>query len=329
MNKSFETNITQSEVVIPRSQLWKTLDNDFEPNSSYDWSKSHAQMPTVARVEVDRILVLYASRDSTNRSRIGSVVYSLPDLKILEISDQPVLDLGPLGAFDDAGVMPSSLIWEGDALYLYYVGWNRTLDVPYHNSVGLAVSHTGGKSFERVFEGPVLDRTAEEPYFCGTSCVRKIAGEWVCWYMSCNGWEMVNNTPEANYDIKQALSLDGKLWIRDGTAALKQLSPDEAIARVSVHQCGNNYHMWFCSRNIQNYRNDGDGSYQIRHAYSDNGKTWTRSDNELSFEDEGLGQSSASRCYPEVFSWQNKLFMIYNGSGFGNTGFRFAQLTIW
>ena len=114
--------------------------------------------------------------------------------------------------------MPSSLVQSEGILYLYYVGWNRRVDVPYHNAVGLAVSHDEGRSFQRVFSGPVLDRTEAEPYFCGTTCVRKLHDQWLCWYMSCNGWSIVDGVAEANYDIKLATR---RLTVDTGSALMK------------------------------------------------------------------------------------------------------------
>ena len=36
-----------------------------------------------------------------------------------------VLDVGPLGAFDDSGVTTSCLVTAGSDRFLYYTGWNR------------------------------------------------------------------------------------------------------------------------------------------------------------------------------------------------------------
>lgn len=307
-------------------QQWLSRGVLFQAAPERPWSRTHAQMPTVAMLDDERLLVLFATRDANNQSRIGSLVFSLPDFKLCRTNEEPALELGPLGAFDDAGVMPSSLVQNEGMLYLYYVGWNRRVDVPYHNAVGLAVSHDEGRSFQRVFSGPVLDRTEAEPYFCGTTCVRQLDDQWFCWYMSCNGWSIVDGVAEANYDIKLATSIDGRYWLRSQETALPQISSSEAIARVSVVSTYDAYHLWFCSRSTSGYRQKDAQAYQIGHAHSYDLRRWTRSTSQTSIVDASGNQDAPTRSYPEVFAWRDRLFMLYNTSDFGRGGCALAEL---
>src|SRR5207244_1207524 len=101
------------------------------------------------------------------------------------------LPLGPLGAFDDCGVMPTWIVDVKGAKYLYYIGWTRRVTVPYHNAIGLAISTDGGRTFEKVGDGPVFGLTPEEPHFTGTACVLVDSGVWRNWYMSVVEWREV------------------------------------------------------------------------------------------------------------------------------------------
>ena len=56
------------------------------------------------------------------------------------LDPDPVLDLGPLGAFDDSGVTTSCLVSHGSRRLLYYTGWSRGVTVPFYLAAGLAVS---------------------------------------------------------------------------------------------------------------------------------------------------------------------------------------------
>ncbi|WP_245213935.1 hypothetical protein [Rhodoferax sp. AJA081-3] len=86
----------------------------------------------------------YSSRDTHNLSRIGRLDVDAKDpSKIMARHDAPVMELGEPGTFDDSGMMPSSIVKVGDRIFLYYIGWNVRNTVPYHNSVGLAVSDDG------------------------------------------------------------------------------------------------------------------------------------------------------------------------------------------
>jgi hypothetical protein len=310
---------------ISANQNWRFLGFELCPDNSLQWSQSYAQMPTATKLDDDTLLVLYATRDAENRSRIGSMTLSLPDFSLQTQAVQPSLELGKLGAFDDSGVMPSSLIWVAGKLYLYYVGWNRAVDVPYHNSIGLAVSEDNGRTFTRAFQGPIIDRSAVEPYFCGTCCVRRFRNEWICWYMSCNGWKLVGDKPEPYYDIKRAVSADGMFWSRTGLPSLAALSQDEAISRVTIHKSDNVMHLWFSARPVSGYRQECASLSQIGYARSADGKIWDRLSNKVSFQSEL--ESNSAHSYPEVISWNNRLFMLYNGDNFGQQGFRIAELT--
>ena len=116
--------------------------------------------------------IYFGTRDEMNRNRIGYIeVEAGNPANVLYEHDAPVLDLGRLGTFDDCGVMPSWILNHDGKKYLYYIGWTVRTTIPYHNSIGLAISTDGGRSFERFSEGPLFGETYLEPFFTGTSCV--------------------------------------------------------------------------------------------------------------------------------------------------------------
>jgi len=127
-------------------------------------------MPTAFLDGNNNINVLFSARDEYNKSRIGVVTLSSqnPSLIIKE-HENISLDLGSPGSFDDSGVMPSSIINIEGIYYLYYIGWNERKIIPYHNSIGLAISEDG-LNFRRMFEGPIMDRYLDEPFFLIPHC---------------------------------------------------------------------------------------------------------------------------------------------------------------
>ena len=84
----------------------------------------------------------------------------------------------------------------GTNIWLYYIGSNIGVSVPYRNSIGLAISKDGGLTFKRAFEGPILDRTYLEPHFVANSCVLIENGIWRMWYLSTVRWEIHDGRPE-------------------------------------------------------------------------------------------------------------------------------------
>jgi hypothetical protein len=304
----------------------------FIPNKSLVWSQSHAQVPVVDFLEQENILkIYYSTRDKNNQTLPGFIILDADNLSnILEISKDPILSLGDLGAFDDSGVMPSWIVNYNNKKYLYYIGWNVGNKIAYHNSVGLAISEDNGKSFQKFSQGPLWDRNYIEPYFSGTTCVIIDDGVWKNWYLSCTGWKVVNGKSEPRYHIKYAESKDGIEWNRKGSIAIDFKNDNEAgIVKSSVIKEDGIYKMWYSYRNYTNYRTDKKNSYKIGYAESNNGITWDRLDNSDLCMDTSENEADWDGTmveYPHVVDVKGKRLMFYNGNGFGESGFGYAEL---
>ncbi len=292
------------------------------------WAKDYTQMPTVDAMCDRGIDIFFSSRDQINRSLIGRLTVNRDNPKrIVNVQQSPVLELGDLGTFDDCGVMPSSLVNFEGRKYLYYIGWNVRNTVPYHNSVGLAVSEDKGLTYQKIFTGPIMDRTHDEPYFCATTCVIVDNGIWRNWYLSCTGWFMVSGKPEPRYHLKYAESSDGINWKRSGTIAIDYVDQNEGgIARATVIKDGSLYRMWYSYRSILNYRSDSHSSYRIGYAESSDGISWKRLDDRAGIDVSGQGWDAFMLAYPEVVDIDGRKFMFYNGNGFGKSGIGYAEL---
>ncbi|ABC38630.1 hypothetical protein [Burkholderia thailandensis] len=306
---------------------WEKRGLVYTVDARLPWATSHAQIPTAAGVKGDALRLLFSSRDADNRSGIARLDVRAGDpSQVLDVKADPVLPPGALGAFDDCGTMPSSVVERDGVHYLYYIGWNVRNTIPYHNAVGLAISEDGGETYRRLFEGPVMDRTAEEPYFCGTTCVRIENGIWRNWYLACTGWSIVAGKPEPRYHLKYAESRDGIHWERTGRIAIDYLSDDEGgLARASVHHDGSRYRMWFCKRSHTAYRENSSVSYRMGYAESADGIVWDRMDEEAALDVSETGWDAFMVAYPEVVEIGGRLYLFYNGNGFGATGFGYAE----
>ena len=308
--------------------LWNKQGFIYAPQGEFEWNKSHASVPTVDVVDENVWRIYFATRDTKNRSHISYIeVETGNPQNILYIHDEPILTLGKIGTFDDCGIMPSWIVNVGDLKYLYYIGWSVRKTIPYYNSIGLAISKDGGKSFEKFSEGPLFGTTYVEPYFTGSSCVIVEDGVWKNWYMSCTKWEVINNKPEPFYHIKYSESRDGINWHRQGVIAIDYKSDNEAgIVRASVLKENGIYKMWYSNRNVNNYRTDKENSYRIGYAESFDGRRWVRMDEFAGIDLSGEGWDSEMIEYPYVIVHRNEKYMFYNGNGFGRSGFGYAKL---
>ena len=299
----------------------------FKPDGKQEWMSHHACVPIADKLDEGTLRIYFGPRDSRGRTTTTFIEVEADDpSNVLYVHDKPVLSMGKLGAFDDSGAMPSCIVNHDAKKYLYYIGWNQGVTVPYRNSVGLAVSEDGGLTFERVFEGPVVDRTREEPYFCASPYVIFDEGKWKLWYASSTGWTVVDGKPEPLYQIKYAESSNGVDWVRNNVTCVEYGFEGEANARPAVVKENGLYRMWYCYRGSVGYRTDKAQSYRLGYAESPDGVRWTRKDEEVGIERSESGWDSQMMEYPYVYEHKGKKHMLYNGNGFGETGFGYAVL---
>jgi hypothetical protein len=304
---------------------WIRKGQIFDPREHKSWAGTHAQVPTVL-LYADRVRIFYADRTKDNRSFITYLDVDRKNLsRVLYYHKEAILPLGERGTFDDDGMMPGCALRHGRYVYLYYNGWNRGVTVPYRNSVGIAVSEDDGASFRRLYQGPVLDRTAQEPHMAVTPAVIKEGSLWRMWYISGLRWVDVEDRYEPVYVIKYATSEDGIAWHRPNHQCIAQAHELEAFSHPTVIKRGDRYLMWYSYRHSRDYR-DGAGSYRIGYAESADGVDWVRMDKVNGLDVSPSGWDSTMTCYPSVVVVDGQIMMIYNGNGFSQTGIGYAIL---
>jgi hypothetical protein len=304
---------------------WRKLGKIFNVSGEFGWMNSHAQIPTV--LVKDRFFRIYfATRPEPNLSMTTFIDVDINDpSRVLYIHDRPILELGKAGMFDEQGIMPTYVCEHQNQIWLYYGGWSRRTLVPYSNWTGLAVSNDGGVTFQRAFPGPVMDRTPVEVYSATASFILKEDGKWHMWYASGEDWINVDGKYEEYYVIKYAHSNDGIVWVRENKKLLPSKSQYEPTHRPSVFFKDGKYHLYFCYRGIADFRN-GKKGYRMGYAYSTNLKDWTRDDEQSGLELSVDDWDSKMTAYPYIVNANGKVLMFYNGNGFGQTGFGYAEL---
>jgi hypothetical protein len=305
---------------------WKKLEKIFEINKiNEEWLYSHAMMPVVEKISSEEIRVYFSPRDIRNRSRCASFNYNLKTKKISKISQKPILDLGERGCFDDSGVMPTCVVTDKDTgkKYMYYNGWTLGGTIPFFSFNGIAISSNDGTSFQKLGRYPVaLNRDEIDPYSTFAPFVIKEGEKWRMWYVSLIKWEE-EDFLKHYYHIKYAESKDGINWIRKGKICIDFKNEYEyAIARPCVLKDKNIYKMWYSYRASEEVK-----TYRIGYAESKDGVNWIRKDEEMKeFTVSDDGWDSEMVCYSYVFEYKDKLYMLYNGNGYGKTGIGLAVL---
>jgi hypothetical protein len=298
---------------------WKKLGNIFCPENNHPWMVSHAANPTPVLLSDDVVKVYFTCRDENNRSHITSVDIDLKEsFKVLNIEGKPLLEPGDLGYFDDSGAAVGCYLEHQGQKFIYYLGWNLKVTVPWQNSIGLALASVGSDKFFKYSRAPILDRSNEDPFSISYPSVLIEDGKFRMWYGSNLTWG--SNQNQMNHVIKYAESQDGIHWDRTNQICIDLKHPNEyAISRPHVLKINNLYRMWY------SFRGNGDlTTYRIGYAESQDGVEWIRKDERAGIDVSESGWDSEMICYPSIFFHRGRYFMLYNGNGYGKTGFGIA-----
>lgn len=298
---------------------WRKLGQVFCAAGEHPWMLTHAANPVAEWRYGDVFRVYFSARDAQRRAHIGYVDIDLKHpTQIVALSDQPVVAPGETGLFDDSGVSMGCLVQLEGRRYLYYLGWNLGVTVPWRNAIGLAISESPDAPFVKVSRAPVMDRSDSDPFSISYPWVIVEDGRWRVWYGSNLTWGTGTRQEEMSHLFKYGESDNGRVWRRDGTIALHFKEPTEyAMSKPTVVRDDDLYRMWYSYRGA---------AYRIGYAESADGIAWTRLDELAGLEPSISGWDAGAVCYPCVFDHAGERYMLYNGGRYGDSGFGLAVL---
>ena len=298
---------------------WRKLGRIFEPRQTHPLMQTHAANPTALVCGEGLVRVYFSGRAADNKASIGWALFDLNRLEDgpLDVSSEPVLTPGITGAFDDNGVSMGCFASRGDEIRLYYLGWNLGVTVPWRNSIGMAVSKDGGLTFTKFSPAPLLDSCHADPFSISYPWVlQEASGTWLMWYGSNLSWGTGKRQDEMEHLLKVGVSHDGIDWRRDGKIALRfRNSGEYAMSKPCVVSEDGIYRMWYSYRG---------SSYRIGYAESPDGFDWVRKDDSVGINVSDGGWDSEMIEYPCVFDAIGQRWLLYNGNGYGLTGFGLA-----
>lgn len=284
---------------------------------------SHGSHPCVIHVEGDRYVVAFTRRDARQRSHIFLCNAIVCDGQV-ELQGTPKLALGPGEPcyFDCDGVISVCFVKHGGAIYLYYVGWQNLPEGLWICDTGRVILDEATLTLTREFSGPVLGRDKSNPLFAAATAFHVSGDLWQTWYNSGISWVKTVDGWKHHYGIHYAHSNNGVDWIcRPGMCLPFADEYEYAFGRPSViHQEGT-YFMWYAHRATRTT-----DTYRIGFASSLDGLDWTRADAMSGIDVSTSGWDSEMICYPCVFEHQGRTYMLYNGNGYGKTGFGLAVM---
>ena len=313
---------------------WKKLGKIFNPldhklhNNCFEF----AQSPQ-ALVFDNFVRIYFSTREKDNEgkflSHVSFVDFDKSLTKIIAVADKEVIPLGDLGCFDEHGIFPMNIVKDNDRILAYTTGWNRKISVSADASIGHAYSTDNGLTFQKTGKGPVMTASLHEPFLVCDAFVKKIDEVYYMWYIYGVKWikSVEEEAPQRVYKIAQATSFDGLTWQRDGKKIIADtLHENECQALPAVIEYKGKYHMIFCYRDAFGFRTDKSKGYRLGYAFSEDLVNWTRDDENIGINVSADGWDSDMMCYPNIFTCNNKVYLLYNGNEFGRQGFGLAVL---
>ena len=316
---------------------WRKLGKIFDP-TNYRLANDcfeYAQSPQ-ALVFDDYVRIYFSTRrkDPVNGkylSHISFVDMEKDFKRIINVSSHTVIELGKLGCYDEHGIFPLNILKNRDEIFGYIGGWNRRVSVSVDTSIGLAISHDNGFTFQRIGDGPVLTSSLYEPFLVGDPFVAIFEKRFYMWYIFGIQWKKFakDQPPDRIYKIGYATSDDGITWHKkeEGRQIITDsLGKDESQAMPTVAFFNGRYHMFFCYRQSFDFRKNKYRGYRIGYAYSDDLINWIRNDEAAGIDVTEDCWDSDMLCYPRVFHCDGRIYILYNGNEFGRLGFGLAVL---
>jgi len=302
---------------------WQKIGLLFNSNKNHEWMWSYAAnpVPYILDEKKEIVRIFFTCRTENNSSHIAYVDIDFSNnYKIINISDKRVLAPGQIGTFDDSGAAMGYIIEKDAEMYLFYLGWNLKVTVPWLNTIGLAKANSINEEFEKYSMAPIMDRSHEDPFSISYPSILFDDGIYKMWYGSNLSWG--KDQREMQHVIKYAESKDLIQWARTNEIHIPLIHKNEyALSKPWVIKSGGIFKMWYSYRGNNNIE-----TYRIGYAESNDGKKWERKDSEIGIDISRSGWDSEMICYPSIFALNTKTFMLYNGNNYGESGFGLAIL---
>ena len=298
---------------------WQKLGRLYSVDRLHPKLYSHAANPLPVQLDGDVFRIFFSSRDRHNRSSVGAVDIDIVKGVVTNEISEPVFEYGPEGSFYDRGVSIGNVYEAGGQRFILFMGWQNPEGSHWRGDVG-QLELSDDFTLTLISNDPFMRSDREDPVSLSYPWVTKFSDQnYKMWYGSTVTWDGGNG--EMVHVIKEAESGDGKNWRKTGVEVPHNIGIAQAFSKPTVAmRDANILDMWFSYRS-------GDGTpYRIGRAEGTREGDW-----KLCLDDAGIdvskgGWDSEMIEYPYVFDHGENRYMLYNGNGFGKSGFGLAVL---
>lgn len=303
------------------TRYWKKLGQLYAPKENGQHPKliSHAANPLPIHMAEDVYRIFFSARDNQDRSSVGAVDIDIVQRKVINEHHHPFFEYGPLGSFYSDGVSIGNCYEVDGIRYMLFMGWQNPLGGHWRGDIGRLIV-TPELSLQLESKEPFIGSDSIDPISFSYPWVQaRPFGGFDMWYGSTLTWNAGNG--EMLHVIKHASSDVGSIWNRTGLAVPYELGKAQAFSRptIAVNEDGD-FEMWF------SFRGSAEEKYRIGYAKSEDGINWILDLKRSGIDVSPSGWDSDMIEYPFVLDHNGVRYMLYNGNGYGKTGFGLAVL---
>lgn len=293
---------------------WTKLGQIYDAPPLHEKLLTHAANPLPVHLHDDVFRVFFSGRDAEKRSSVGYVDVDIVTRTVLETCRQPVFRYGPPESFYSHGVSIGNCYNADGRRFILFMGWHIPQGGHWRGEIGrLLLRADLSLSLDR--DGPFFGLSDVDPISLSYPWVMDdLHGGHHMWYGSTLSWDAGN--AEMLHVIRHAHSEDGHVFQPDRSVIPYAIGVSQAFSRPTVVRDGNAWSMWYSCRS-------GRGeTYRIGHATSGDEHDWHLADPGIDVS--AAGWDSEMIEYPFVFNHKGQTYMLYNGNGYGRTGFGLA-----
>jgi len=295
---------------------WEKLGQIFTVQPVDEYLVSHASNPTPVHLDGDVYRIFYSGRDRHNRSSVGYADIDIVTHKTIRICDRAIFTYGPENSFYSHGVSIGNFYSTASCVYVLFMGWKIKSGEHWRGDIG-RLRLEGKDSLFLDPTGIYIGSDEEDKISLSYPWVSREGDFYEMWYGSTLTWSSENG--EMVHIIKYATSRDGEVWSKHGGVIPYKLGVAQAFSRPTVLIHEGKRHMWF------SYRSGSGEKYRIGYAVASSSDDGWRVRLNQDIGVSSFGWDSEMICYPFVFKHKGEIYMLYNGNGFGATGFGIAR----
>ena len=306
--------------------VWTKLGRVAACRALRPWWVSHAMAPAPVVLADGRVRVFLGGWSETGIARIGWIDLAGDDpLEVLGYSEEPVVDLGSPGCFDDNGVFPAHVSRApGGEILLYTTGFQLSTreEVDHFNFSGLAVSRDEGATFAKFSRAPVLDRADEGLHVRAGLSSLWHDGAFHCVYSAGTGFTPVGGKLRPSYEVFYQRSDGYAEFARSGRRIVAlERSREHGLGRPQIVRMQGRWVVFYTRRVL-------DMHYHMGCSVSDDLEHWQRADDWLASVRHGEPGSFDHEMvyFPAVVRSGGRWLLFYSGNGYGRDGLGVAEL---